>query len=136
MNAGGKERPVCPGCMRPYKGGACRRCGELPEGLYVPFALEAGTMLGEEAILGRALNAGEDFIQYIGYDQKAKRRVLVRELFVPALLIREEDGSVRFRDSAAKEEVSRLVRHWEQREKRLLAWNNTVYAVLPYPSLP
>lgn len=131
-----KEMSVCPGCMRSYRGDRCPRCGEVPEGLYVPFALEVGTALGNEVILGRALDAGESLIRYIGYDQRKKRRVLVRELFVPALMMRGEDGSVHPRSDAAAKEATRLVLSWGQRRGPLISCNNTVYEVVPYPLLP
>lgn len=124
---------VCPGCMRPYRGAVCPHCGEAPEGLYVPWALEAGTPLGTEVILGRALDAGENYIRYIGYDQRKKKRVLVRELFVPSLMTREEDGSVRPRSGAAAGEAARLALNWGQRRGCLISCNNTVYEVLRLP---
>lgn len=102
----------------------------------MPYALDAGTPLGGEAVLGRALDAGEDFIRYLGYDQRKKRRILVRELFAPALMVRGEDGAVRPRDGSAGEEAARLLRRWEGRGRPLLHWNQTVYDTAPYPRLP
>lgn len=131
-----KEGPVCPGCLRPYRGPSCPRCGELMEGLYVPNALDAGTVLGNTLLLGRALDAGEDCIRYLGYDQRKKSRVLVRELFAPALMVREEDGAVRPRDESAGEAAADLLRRWEGRGRPLLPWNGTVYDTAPFPRLP
>lgn len=135
MKTGQEALAVCPGCMRPYRGARCPRCGENPEGLYVPFALEAGTSLGDEMVLGRALDAGEDFIRYIGYDQRKKRRFLVRELFAPALMARGEDGAVRPREGSA-EEAARLALRWGRRGGRLFFYNNTVYQAARCPLPP
>lgn len=126
---------VCPGCMRPCNG-VCPRCGEHPEGLYVPRALEPGHALGSEVILGRALEAGETSIRYIGYDQRQKRRILVEELFAPAYMARGEEGTVCLTDGAFAEELRRQMRRLEHMRCRLLYYNNTVYQVRHYPRLP
>lgn len=128
------ERPVCPGCMRPCDG-VCPRCGEHPEGLYIPHALAPGRMLGNEVILGCALAAGETSILYIGYDQRRKRRVLVEELFAPAHMVRNRDGTVCGVDGVLPEELAQYDRQSGRRFRRVLYDNNTVYRVGRYPCL-
>ncbi|MEG1942484.1 MAG: hypothetical protein RR049_01595, partial [Angelakisella sp.] len=91
----GKDNQICMGCMSPLEAGAryCPRCSydnaiPNPRG-----ALTAGTILGEEYVIGRVVRLNDLTVTYLGLHLQKNVKVYIEEFYPAPLVAREADGA-------------------------------------------
>ena len=72
----------CLGCMEPFQGYPCPRCGFDPKSVKAAeYALPMVTILSGKYLVGRVLGQGGFGITYIGWDIALERKVAIKEYF-------------------------------------------------------
>ena len=76
------ELSKCLGCMEPFQGYPCPRCGFDPKNVKgAEYALPLETILAGKYLVGRVLGQGGFGITYIGWDIALERKVAIKEYF-------------------------------------------------------
>ena len=76
------ELSKCLGCMEPFGGYPCPKCGYDPEKTKnAEYALTPGTILAGKYLVGKVLGQGGFGITYIGWDIPLERKVAVKEYY-------------------------------------------------------
>ena len=72
----------CPGCMEPFQGEPCPRCGfDRRKTAGMEYALPLNTILAGKYVVGRVLGQGGFGITYIGWDLALERKVAIKEYY-------------------------------------------------------
>ena len=83
----------CLGCMEPFQGYPCPRCGFDPKNVKsAEYALPLETILAGKYLVGRVLGQGGFGITYIGWDIALERKVAIKEYF-PAGQVSRNPGT-------------------------------------------
>jgi len=76
------ELSKCLGCMEPFQGCPCPKCGFDPKNVKgAEYALPLETILAGKYLVGRVLGQGGFGITYIGWDIALERKVAIKEYF-------------------------------------------------------
>ena len=138
---------LCMGCMSGLKGnGICPHCGYDPEEDNGPEFLQVGSVLDSRYMVGAAKGCNGEGVLYIGYDERQRRRIWLREYFPEAIAAREETGLVSPREGcdaqfkaflSGFEDICTLVRRLGDTGqvipiRHTFRANGTIYAVYSY----
>lgn len=93
---------LCLGCMNDNGGEAvCPICGYDSSKKNPTGTLKAGLLIEERFLIGKALDANGEGINYIGWDNYHNCIVYIREFFPLGIASRKRDGSVVFKEENA-----------------------------------
>lgn len=140
---------LCLYCMA-FKGehAVCPHCGADAETPVMLGGLPMGHILNKRYIVGRIIGIDDYFVQYLGFDQQTRKKVVVSEFFPRHLVERDRDGvRLQMNGGAVIDAVRAGIERFLEEAKVLsdldrypgiipivefFRWNNTGYSVRWY----
>lgn len=121
---------LCYGCFTENTSQFCRHCGMSKDAVQPAPALPYGTVLNGKYMSGKLLEQDAAGFTYLGFDLVEQRKVLIKEYFPVAAVLRADDRyDVLANDAPAFQSA---LEDFLEVEASSFRENRTAYSILPY----